>query len=369
MSAGLQDAGGGGVETPALVGHPHAHARQRPAHPAAPSGGARRNRGDDGGLGGAVALDDLHAGDLPEPVRGVRRQRRRAGDGQAERALCRLGQARLLQQPRVVRRHPHHHAAARQLPQHRFRLEPGEKADGAAGREQDVDGGQQPMGVIGRQRVHQHVLAAQAPHLHQRPGAGGQVAVGDQRALGPSGGAGGVEESGRRVVRQLCRGRALPGCARQLGKGALVAAESLHPKTMLGGRGLERCRVTGITDEQAGARVRQQRLHLARRVGGVHGVQDGSGPETGMGEEHGLDAFPDPHRDPVAWLDAAGHEGAGGPVDGREHVAGGERRPAGDDERRVAGVTVAVQGTDEVAGQHPRNSGLRFSRNADRPSA
>ena len=202
--------------------------------------------------------------------------------------------------------------------------------------------------------MQQDVRATQSPHLHQRLGAGGQVAVGDQRSFGPAGGAGGIEQSRRRVVRQLhgiLPGLRGPG---QLGKGTPVAAEPLQPEIVPCGQGSERFRLVGIADEEAGSRIRQERLHLPLRVGRVHGVEDGTGLEAGMGQEHGLDAFSDPDRDSVARFDAAGRQRPGGVVDGRQYVAGGEGRATRNDEGRVAARTVAVQGVHEVAACHGR---------------
>ena len=219
--------------------------------------------------------------------------------------------------------------------QHGRGLEPVEKADRAAGREHDVDGGQKPVGVIGRQRVHQDVVAAQLPHLRQRPGAGRQVAVGDQGSLGAAGGAGGVEQRGRGVVGDLRHRGHGPGRARQIGEGAPVAAQPLYPETLPPGFG-EGLRLVRVADQQGRARVRQQRIHLPRRVGGVHGCRTAPSLKHAWARSTASTHFSTRTETPVALLHSASGQGGGCPVDGVPRPTRGKSGAARPQESRSA---------------------------------
>ena len=125
-------------------------------------------------LGHPVALEDP----LPRPrlellVR-ARQQRRRARDEEPHPRRRLARQRRAGEKPRVERRHPHQQRRPPHQPDHPLRLELRQQDHPPAVQQHQVQRHEEPVGVIERQRVDQHVVRPEPPEPCS-------VAVFDQR--------------------------------------------------------------------------------------------------------------------------------------------------------------------------------------------
>ena len=116
-------------------------------------------------------------------------------------------QARVLQQPDIKGRHPHHHCGGRKAAEDFLNVELGQQDDGSARRQADIDRHEQAVDVEDRQGVQQHIIMAEMPKLTQHFGIGPQVAVGEHGALGNARGAGGVKNAGQITLAQHSIGK------------------------------------------------------------------------------------------------------------------------------------------------------------------
>ena len=123
-------------------------------------------------------------------------QRRRAGHEQANVRAALARERRMLQQPRVERRHAHHHRCFRQQPHDFVGIELRQEQHRAAGREHGVDRDEQPVHVKDRQGVQQHVALRESPRLRERDCVRREIRARQHRALGAAGRAGRVQQRG-----------------------------------------------------------------------------------------------------------------------------------------------------------------------------
>jgi hypothetical protein len=141
-----------------------------------------------------------------EFIERLRQQRRRTGDEHPHGAADLGGEAGHRQQPGIKGRHAHHDRGARQQVQHLVGVEFRQENHAAAVQQHAMGGDEQPMGVEDRQSVQQHVVGPEAPNLVQHQRIGRQIAVAQHRALGPPGGAGGIQDR-RDIVGRARHGR------------------------------------------------------------------------------------------------------------------------------------------------------------------
>ncbi len=120
---------------------------------------------------------------------GLGQKGRRAGDEQPH-SLHRLAvQPRMLQQAGIEGGHPHKGGGAGQKVDDLASVELRKEDHRPAGHQQYVDGHEQPVHMIDRQGVDQHILRRETPGADQGAGVGRQVVVGQHRALRAPGGA------------------------------------------------------------------------------------------------------------------------------------------------------------------------------------
>ena len=132
---------------------------------------------------------------------GLGEQRRRAADEQAHVRGRLARQAGMVEQAGVEGRHAHQRSRARQRRDHRVGVEARLEDHRRAGEQRDIGGDEQAMGMEDGQRVDQHVVGGEAPELDERLGVGGEIVVGEHRALRAPGRARGVEDGGEIVAR------------------------------------------------------------------------------------------------------------------------------------------------------------------------
>ena len=284
-----------------------------------------RVRGHHHGLGHAVAFQDLVPGLAPERRPDVGRQRRGTRHEEPHRGR-RRAEPRLGQQPRIVGRHAHEDRRARHASHDVGRLEARQEDHPHTGEERGVGGDEKPVGVKDRQRMQQHVRRRDAPPVHQRRRVRGEIAMGQHRALGLAGGAGGVEEGGEIVrPRPRRRRRRPPGDQRRKSAfGVDEAHLACDRRRAVGQRrgdrhrrridvgeqiGELRRRVVGVerrideAGEEAGEIERQQRLALGRDDGdAVAGLQPLVEQRAGQRQRIGMQR-PEARRPPVGAFD------------------------------------------------------------------
>ena len=89
----------------------------------------------------------------------------------------------MIEKPGIKRRHAHQRGRARHRGQDRIGVEPGLKQHCRAGKQRDIDGDEQAVGMEDRQRVNEDVVRGEAPEIDENLGVGDKVVVGQHRAL------------------------------------------------------------------------------------------------------------------------------------------------------------------------------------------
>ena len=124
---------------------------------------------------------------FPKRFERLRQERRGAGDEETDRPAVAGAERILRKEPRVERRHAHHHGRARQQRAHVVGVELREPQHACAGKQRAMTCDEEPMDVVDRQRVQQHVAARKTPVADERRRVAAEIAVGEHRALGPAG--------------------------------------------------------------------------------------------------------------------------------------------------------------------------------------
>ena len=270
--------------------------------------------------------------------KGLGQQRCGAGHEEADVAADMAVEARLRQQPHVVRGHAHHHGGARKTAHYLGRIELRQEQHARAGQQRRVRGHEQAMHVEQRQRMQQHVLVAglalflEAPELVEHQRIGTQVAVAEHRALAAAGGARGVQD-----------GRQILGLARNRGKAVgkrrcqpeqrsvALLAECDHVRHPGDARQRRQFGLTlGRADEHRRLRIAQEVIDLRRLIGGVQRHVDQTGPQRRQVEHQSLRRL----------LDLHGHARRRAVGLGRQVQAG---QPAGQPRARVVQVAPRIQ--------------------------
>ena len=226
------------------------------------------------GLGRAVALQRQLAERVRHALGQAGRQRRRAGDPQADGAEIGRGEAVPRQQPLVHRRHSEDHRPARALdrPAQPLGVEALEQHGARAAEQRHLHAAQAVL-VRQRQRVDEHVVGAPAPREHRRPQRGQEVRVSERHALGPPRRPGRVRDHDELVRRRVLHRERL---------GVHVVLEPAdHPQRR---QPVHHVRVHERADRAA---VRDQVLELGRRrsrVGRHHRRAGAQDPEVGRHE-------------------------------------------------------------------------------------
>ena len=214
----------------------------------------------------------------------------------------------MVEQAGVEGRHAHQRRRARQGGDDRVGVEARLKDHRRAGDQRDIDGDEQAVGMEDRQRVDEDVVGAEAPQLGQRPRVGGEIVVGQHRALRAPGGARGVEDGGeivgaardrRRFVR---RGGDLVRRSRRR-----ASSRGCRPPRA---RAWRRARASDVerlraADRQRRRGVGEKIFELGERIGGVERQQRRPRLEAGERQRDAIRRFVDLRRDAVARLDAA----------------------------------------------------------------
>ncbi len=282
---------------------------------------------------------------------GLGQQGRRAGDEQSH-PLHRLAtQVRMLQQPGIEGRHPHQGGRPRHKADDLPGVEPGQKEHRPAGHQEHVDGHEQPVHVVDRQGMDQHVLGGEPPGSGQRPGIGRQVVVCQHRALRAPGGAGGVDD--RRQVAACARDRLEAGglAGGKIGEAPLPGrVQRFHPRAGKAREVLHALAHLRIADDQRRLGVGDEIADLRQGVGAVERQIDRSCPEARQIEHQVGGGFLDSHGHPVAGLHAQRDQGARHPARCLEEVPEGKPKASRRLEREAFGTgLVAQQQLEKIA--------------------
>jgi hypothetical protein len=174
------------------------------------------------------------------------------------------------------------------------------------------------QGPVGGQHVDVRELVDSIP---------GQVAVGEQRALGTAGGAGGVEQ--QRGIVEADDGRLAQARARR--DRALVVGPDLQPRAAEGRHGVR------AGHEERGARVVEHEADLGAGQAVVERHRDrAEAPHREERLQH-LDAVDAQLRDAVAGTDTRRGQGTREPVDALRQLTVGHRAAWADERRTVGG--------------------------------
>ncbi len=281
--------------------------------------------GDDRRLAHAVTLQDAHAGARLELGEGALQQRGGATDEQPHVGRCLPGETGVCDQARVEGRHAHQHRGLGQQADHLVVVEPRQPDHRPAVQQDAVQGDEQPVHVEDGQGMQQHVPRPEPPGLVQRQGVGRQIAVAEHGALGPAGGAAGVDDG------------------RQVAGGGLVHALQRRQPGRLPRQG------DRVRDEQLRLGVVQEVADLSLGVGGVEGQEDAADLQGRQVEHQGFRGLGRLRRHPVPHLHAPGLQQRRQPRDPQFQVAVADHHAVGEQQggrRAVVGKARSQEGVE-----------------------
>ena len=181
------------------------------------------------------------------------------------------------------------------LLEHRAGIEAGEEHHPRPVGEHAVGRDEQTMGMEHRERVQQHVVGPEPPHLVQRGCVRREVALREQRTLRPAGRAARVEDRGELVGTALDVVEPIGLVCREIGQcpgTARVGGEDVI--TVL------RAAPLRVAHDDRGLGVVEQIPHLGTGVRGVHGQEHRTGAQAREVQEDRQRRLVDLHRDAVA---------------------------------------------------------------------
>ena len=305
-AADLDLADGAGCERFAVLRRDaRLYARQGESHGPRHALAVERVRGVHQRLRHAVTLQDAVAGAGLEGVEGLFRERRGTGDEQAHVGAGLPAEVRARQQPCVESGHAHRDRRTGEVTRERLRVEPRQEHHRSARQQDAVHRHEQAVHVKDRQRVEQHVVIAPAPGVAEGLGVARQVAVGQHRAFRAPGRAGGVDDRG-----EVSRGPF--GYPRDRASRTHGIRERPAPRSIQSGdRDTRSDRGSRTRHEQRGFRVRQEVLHLPRRVGRVERHVNSPCLQAAEVQGNGLGRLRGLHDDSVARFHAERGQRAG----------------------------------------------------------
>ncbi len=274
------------------------------------------------------------AGPLLELHMGLRQKRRRARHEKPHMRGQRSREARIVQQARVERRHPHHRGRTRHQPDHLVHVQTGQKDHRAARQQRHIGRHEQAMRMKDRQGVQQHVLVGEPPRLGQHLCVGQQVAMGQHRPLGPARRARGIEKC-RQIVRAPRDRCELIGLRiHQIGKAARPIGIDDHQRRAmrLRHRG-QRLGAAAIRQQQLRRGIAHEIVDLGRRIGRVQRQKDRTRRHSPAIDRQRHGRLLDLHRNAVTGLDATGHQRIGHALDHRQKRGTADLGPVRQDQK------------------------------------
>ena len=225
------------------------------------------------------------AGLVGEGTMGLGEERRRAGDEDADMGGRLPVEAGMLEEAGVEGRNAHHRRRLGQAAHHLVGVEFREEDHGAAGQQKGVGRREEAVGVIDGKGVKEDVAVGETPGLDESKRIRGEVAVGQHRALGTPGGAGGVED-----------GDEIVPADRGVGEIGALGRHRFHERAVAGGAEGERrgdaVATAEGTDLVAARRSRDDHfrfgvadeiVEFGERIGGVQGQVDRAEAERRQG--------------------------------------------------------------------------------------
>ena len=341
-----------------VVGNAHLDAVYRLAHAAYAPLAHQGVGSDDCRLRHPIALEHDLAGALLEIAVGVGQQRRRSRNEQPHVGAAGGREAGLVQQAGVERGHAHHHRGPGQQGKHLLRVEFLQKQQPAARKQGAVPGNEQSMRMEQRQRVQQHVVAAETPELGQRQAVAQQTGMGQHGALGATGGARGIDDEGHVLARHLRRGERLRlRLGQPVQRSAALLGQRHHMGHAMGPRQLAAGReVRRLADENPGLGVGQEIRELVGSIGGVQRQVDGAHAQRCEVKAIVARRLVDLHRHPVAGANAQADQCMGVARGAGQHAGiADDLAVVGFEKGRVAGLACDGFKSGKDIGVHGMN--------------
>jgi hypothetical protein len=288
-------------------------------------------------------------------------QRRRAAGEQPHMGAGLAGEAGMLEQARIERRHAHHGGRLRQQPQHLVGIELLQEDHRAARDHHGIGGGEQAVRVIERQRVKEHVLVGETPALHQHLRVGGEIAVAEHRALGAAGGSRGVEDGGEVGLGAGDVGEPGGRAHGGLDQRALAAGiERVEGGDAVALRHRREAVAPGrIAHHQGRLGVADEIVELRQRIGAVERQIDRARPQRREIEHQVFGRLLHLHGHAVAGLHAALAQHIGEAARHRQHVRIGDGAPMRlDDQRLARGGDTTADEIEKIAAHGRGCSGI-----------
>ena len=259
----------------------------------------------------------------------------------------------VLEKAHVEGRDAHQHGRPRHQLEDPVDVELRQEDHRRAGEERDVGRDEEAVGVEDRQSMDQHVIGGVGPSFAQRERVRDEVAVGQHRALGASGGARGVEQRGEIVGRALHRREVFRCRLCRVRQGPLaLRVERDERRARLGGRLQQRLAPGRVADEDGGLGVADEVLDLCRGVAGVERQEGAARPHRAEIEDDRFDRLLDLGGDAVAGLHAEADEGVRHSAGAGDEVGIGDALAGGGLDRDGGRVGDAVRQEGEEIGVH-----------------
>ena len=239
------------------------------------------------------------------------------------------GQARIVQQTGVKRRHAHHRGGLRQQVDDLVGIKPGQENHRPARQQGHIGGDKQPMGVKDRQGVQQHIIRSKAPSLHQHLCVRQQIALGQHRPLGPACRARRVQDGGQIIPVTADRGETVWLPLGQIDQRAgAIRIQRLQLRPVPGGHFGQRRGLGGAGDQQGRTRIADEIVHLGGGIGRVQRQKHQPGLHAGGINRQSIDGFFGLQSDTVAGGQAQTRHCMGHTAGAVDKGGVSQRRPA-----------------------------------------